>query len=168
MEVPCRPCGHDKTHRTALLFSSIFKHFPFQAPASLPNRPAASTRDDILEKIGIQQPRSGGLGPTKTLLTTQTFDEVRLLSNYPAEWNKLFVKWLECKNVTIVSVELGKPTGYKAIFELADAELSTVRNRIGPRDICLHLSPGTPAMAAVSNSSHQKARRRRWPSADKR
>ena len=82
----------------------------------------ASKRNDILEKTGTQQPRSGDLGPTKTLLATQTFDEIRLLSNYPAGWNKLFAKWLECKNVTIVPVELGKPTDYNAIFELADAE----------------------------------------------
>ena len=38
-----------------------------------------------------------------------------------------------------------------AIYRIADAELSQLRQRAAWRDseLCLHLSPGTPAMAAV-------------------
>ena len=116
--------------------------------AMAPSLPA-SKRDEILKEIGSQKPRSGDLGPTKTLLSTRAFDEVHLLSNYPTTWNKQFTKWLECKNATIVPVKLAKPTDYKAIFELADAELAKVRGQTDSRELCLHLSPGTPAMAAV-------------------
>src|SRR4029077_6492254 len=83
-------------------------------------------------------------------LQTQGFDEVRLLSNYPADWNKKFVAWLGTK-AELIDADLKKPTDYKAIFAIADAELSNIRQRKNWADteLCLHLSPGTPAMAAI-------------------
>lgn len=113
--------------------------------ASLPT----SQRDMILSVIK-GDPREGDLGPIKTLLTTQEFDEVRLLSNYPADWNELYCKWLETEAV-VVPAKLEKPTDYQAIFEIADGELAAIRRRKdwSQTELCLHLSPGTPAMAAV-------------------
>ncbi len=114
--------------------------------ASLP----AAQRDEIMQHVKGEPAREGDVGPIKTLLNTQGFDEVRLLSNYPAAWNKRFVAWLGVK-AEVVAVELKKPTDYKAIFPIADAELSAIRHRKewGDTQLCLHLSPGTPAMAAV-------------------
>jgi DNA-binding NtrC family response regulator len=110
----------------------------------------ANQRDDIMQHVKGELPREGDLGPIKTLLTTQDFDEVRLLSNYQATWNKLYVTWLGT-NAEVVAAELKKPTDYKTIFPIADAELYAIRNRKdwGKTQLCLHLSPGTPAMAAV-------------------
>lgn len=114
--------------------------------ASLP----AAQRDEIMQQIKGQRPIEGDLGPIKTLLTTQSFDEVRLLSNYPAPWNKKYVSWLGRK-AEVVRTDLKKPTDYNAIFQIADAELAAIRDRKdrNPIELCLHLSPGTPAMAAV-------------------
>lgn len=107
-------------------------------------------RDDIMAHVKGERAKDGDLGPIKTLLTTQTFDEVRLLSNYPANWNKRYVAWLGTQT-DIVAVELQKPTDYTAIFQIADAELSAIRRRKdwSAIQLCLHLSPGTPAMTAV-------------------
>ena len=114
--------------------------------ASLP----ASQRDEVMQHVKGEAPREGDVGPIKTLLNTQVFDEVRLLSNYPIAWNKKFVAWLGIK-AEFVAVDLKKPTDYKAIFPIADTELSAIRRRKdwGDTHLCLHLSPGTPAMAAV-------------------
>lgn len=114
--------------------------------ASLP----PAQRDEIMGHVKGEAPKEGDLGPIKTLLSTQEFAEVRLLSNYPVAWNKKFVAWLGAK-AEVVAVDLKKPTDYKAIFPIADAELSAIRNRKDWREteLCLHLSPGTPAMAAV-------------------
>ena len=114
--------------------------------ASLP----AGQRDEIMQQVKGEAPRPGDLGPIKTLLNTQEFDEVLLLSNYLAAWNKKFVAWLGVK-AEVVSADLKKPTDYKSIFPIADAELSAIRNRKdwAETQLCLHLSPGTPAMAAV-------------------
>ena len=110
----------------------------------------ASKQQPLLAKLGGTLPRAGDLGPTKTLLTTQTFDEIRLLSNYPAEWGKWFAAWLGIK-ADLVQVALDKPTDYAAIYRIANDELAKIRDRKAWPDtqLCLHLSPGTPAMAAV-------------------
>src|SRR5688572_21107202 len=107
-------------------------------------------RAEILKAIRAEPAKTGDLGPIKTLVTTQPFDEVRLLSNYPSAWSKKFASWLGGKPV-VNQVELSKPTDYKAIFQAADAELAAIRSRkdLGTTQLCLHLSPGTPAMAAV-------------------
>ena len=47
--------------------------------ASLP----AAQREEILHRIKGEASKDGDVGPIKTLLNTQEFDEVRLLSNYP-------------------------------------------------------------------------------------
>ena len=110
----------------------------------------AAQREEILAEVKGPVPQSGDVGPTKTLLDTQSFDEICLLSNYRAEWNKLYLDWLGGK-AKLVRVDLKKPTDYVSIFRIADAELAKVRKRTDWADIelCLHLSPGTPAMADV-------------------
>lgn len=107
-------------------------------------------RDALMAKLGGVQPKARDLGPTKTLLTTQAFEEIRLLSNYTAEWGKWFVDWLGIR-ADLVQVGLDKPTDYAAIYRMANDELAKLRERKGWPDtqLCLHLSPGTPAMAAV-------------------
>ncbi len=110
----------------------------------------AGKRKQIMDGIGGSLPSKGDPGPTKTFLTHQKFDEVRLLTNYKSSWNKWFEKWLKTP-VTIVPVELENPTDYAAITEICDAELSklTKRKTWGSCELCIHLSPGTPAMSAV-------------------
>ncbi len=114
--------------------------------ASLP----AAPRDEIMKHVKGELPKKGDCGPIKTLLLTQSFDEVRLLSNYAATWNKKFVSWLGT-TAEVVSADLRKPTDYQAIFKIADAELAEIRRRKdwGNIELCIHLSPGTPAMAAI-------------------
>ncbi len=57
--------------------------------ASLP----AAQRDEIMDQLKGERAREGDLGPIKTLISTQQFDEVRLLSTYPAAWHKKYVAW---------------------------------------------------------------------------
>jgi DNA-binding NtrC family response regulator len=114
--------------------------------ASLP----AAECDAIMEKVRGERPKAGDLGPIKTLISTEQFHEVRLLSNYSSAWNKQYAQWLE-HAAELIPVELKKPTDYKAIFQIADTELGSIRSRQdwAETELCLHLSPGTPAMAAV-------------------
>jgi DNA-binding NtrC family response regulator len=104
----------------------------------------------ISDRIRVDPSTENDKGPTKTLLTRQHFDEVRLLSNYDNEWNRLFKSWLSTP-VTLVEVELSNPTDYAAIFQIADRELSRIKNskEWAETELCVHLSPGTPAMSAV-------------------
>jgi hypothetical protein len=105
----------------------------------------AAERDQILAEIRGRVPEGGDFGPTKTFLDTQSFDEIWLLSNYRAEWNRLYLDWLGGK-AKLVRVDLKKPTDSISIFRIADAELAKVRKRAdwGEIELCLHLSPGRP------------------------
>lgn len=90
-------------------------------------------------------------GPIKTLLQHETFNEVHLLNNHDAGLAKRFAKWLGCKPV-VHQVELTNPTDYVSIFKAADGVLARLMDRPNREavDLCLHLSPGTPAMTAIS------------------
>ena len=106
--------------------------------------------EKLMTFLGGRTPKPEDAGPTKTLLTTQRFDEIRLLTNYPSEFNDWFAKWVGGKPI-VREVRLEKPTDYSAIFEIANRELDSIRESKGwaETDLCLHLSPGTPAMTAV-------------------
>ena len=59
--------------------------------------------DEIMRVVKGEVPKAGDVGPIKTLLNTQEFNEIRLLSNYPANWNKWFVKWLGVKSDVVAT-----------------------------------------------------------------
>lgn len=95
-----------------------------------------------------------GAGPIRTLLDRESFDEVHLLTNYGPRWIKEFRKWLGQNAVSDlhdVGLSSDEVTDYAVVFEAADTHLSRILNgrRPGEYELCLHLSPGTPAMAAV-------------------
>ncbi len=106
--------------------------------------------EKLMSTLGGKLPDRSDVGPTKTLVDTQEFDEIRLLTNYAHEFNSWFAKWLGGKT-QLRENELAKPTDYSAIFEIANRELETIKSSKtwAETDLCLHLSPGTPAMAAV-------------------
>lgn len=89
-------------------------------------------------------------GPLKTAIRQGRFDDVHLLSNYPASVHKPFAKWLGGRPV-IHAVELPDPTDYDGIFRCANRVLADVtQSAAGQRShLCILLSPGTPAMAVV-------------------
>lgn len=104
----------------------------------------------ILDKLGGAPPVAGDSGPNKSLIDAEPFDEIRLLSNYPGQWNEAYRDWLG-GDATVMETELERPTDYAAIFRAANSALATIMNDRAdhPFDLCIHLSPGTPAMAAV-------------------
>jgi DNA-binding NtrC family response regulator len=110
----------------------------------------SALQKEIMARVKGELPPKGESGPIRTLLDNESFGEIILLSTYPADFTKHFATWVKHK-VRTVAVKLPVPTDYPAIFEAADAELRKIRDRPNAKnvEICLHLSPGTPAMAAV-------------------
>lgn len=94
--------------------------------------------------------RPGQQGPLKALMDAVPFDEAHLLTNYDRTKNRLFLEWIAGKG-TLHSVKLASPTDYDEIFGVVDTELASVVSlpRSEAAELCFHLSPGTPAMAAV-------------------
>jgi DNA-binding NtrC family response regulator len=110
----------------------------------------ALKQKEIMDVVKGQIPKEENVGPARTLLDRESFEEVILLSNYEPDWNRRFKKWIGTK-VDLKKVDLKKPTDYQTILKIADGELANLKKRAdwSNTELCLHLSPGTPAMAAV-------------------
>ncbi len=110
----------------------------------------AAVQKEILAIVAGELPAPGELGPIRTLLECESFDHVVLLSTYPLALTQRYTRWLD-RSIQTVFVKLPTPTDYPAIFQAAEGELRKFRGRPDASgfEIALHLSPGTPAMAAV-------------------
>lgn len=108
---------------------------------------AERERAELLSVLG--QGRSEQPGPLRALLEAESFDEVHVLANYERRWVRAYGEWLGGR-AKIHIAKLTDPTDYAQIFAAADAVLSSVVDvHKVPLDLCFHLSPGTPAMAAI-------------------
>lgn len=96
---------------------------------------------------------SVGLGPVAQAVSARRFDEVVLLSNFARTQEKPYRRWLAARTSSRISVEhqtLSGPTEFGEIYRAAVRVLESVVAR-HPEGVAItfHLSPGTPAMAAV-------------------
>ena len=94
-----------------------------------------------------------GLGPIAQAVQAMYFDQIVLLNNFPEAEVAAYIRWLQSiKNVPLSSrqVALTSPTNFAEIYEAAADTVQKCISDFGS-DIGLtfHLSPGTPAMAAV-------------------
>jgi DNA-binding NtrC family response regulator len=94
-----------------------------------------------------------GLGPIAQALDARPFDEAVLLSNYDPRRIAPFVRWLRGRShvpLDVVDAELSGPTEFGEIYEAAVRAVErTLGRRARETTLTFHLSPGTPAMAAV-------------------
>ncbi|MGQ0732462.1 MAG: sigma-54 interaction domain-containing protein [Acidobacteriota bacterium] len=94
-----------------------------------------------------------GLGPVAQAMDARRFDEAVLLSNYPKAHVDPYVRWLAPQTPSRIRIEhrkLSGPTDFGEIYEAAVQVLEKVVERHPEGlDLTFHLSPGTPAMAAV-------------------
>lgn len=90
------------------------------------------------------------IGPIANALDARAFDKAVFLANQDAGEVKRFVKWLTERTaikIEVEQVELTSPTSFGEIYQAATSLLTrTVTTDV---QLTLHLSPGTPAMAAV-------------------
>jgi transcriptional regulator with PAS, ATPase and Fis domain len=95
-----------------------------------------------------------GLGPICQAAKINEYDEIVLISDLPAKVSKAYIKWLQANTeseITLQSVDLPGPTDFGAIYQAATRVIIDVKKRFRDKEYKLHyhLSPGTPAMAAV-------------------
>lgn len=95
----------------------------------------------------------GGLGPIGQAVTAFGYDWVILLSDHEKTKTSSYVKWLAKRGssaVEAIKAPLSSPTHFGEIYEHVVAAVRTFRKCHGddPR-LVFHISPGTPAMAAV-------------------
>lgn len=94
-----------------------------------------------------------GFGPIAQAVDSIDFDQIILLSNYPKDESEPYIQWLhQIKNIptTLHHSELTSPTDFGEIYETALKAIDEYLTNTGKDvELTFHLSPGTPAMAAV-------------------
>ena len=91
----------------------------------------------------------GGIGPIATVLNEREFDEVHLLNNFPVDKAATFTDWLRSHtkaSIITYQKELSSPTNFEEIYLAVKGVLNEISEDVART---FHLSPGTPAMAAI-------------------
>ncbi len=116
---------------------------------------AADLGGDVKQRVekAIKRPirDSDNGGPIKSLLKDQEFDSIHLINSYPKTLESSFAKWLGQPATIYQPNGLKGPTDYATIYSAVDEFLSQLYadSNTRPSELCIHLSPGTPAMAAI-------------------
>lgn len=95
-----------------------------------------------------------GLGPVASALVQRQFDTVVLLNNFPKDEAAAYLVWLKKHTsapITVTQCSLSSPTDFAEIYTAARGKVAQVLENTsrGKPKLTFHLSPGTPAMAAV-------------------
>ncbi len=94
-----------------------------------------------------------GKGPIGQAVLAQSFDRIALLSDYDPPVASAYVNWLGGLMDTPIELcphKLPSPIDFGAIYDADVSELTRLLKAHGQDvDLVFHLSPGTPAMAAV-------------------
>jgi len=101
----------------------------------------------------LAAPRGEAPGPVASALAWGAFDHATLLSDFPADRVAPYTTWLRTQSSTPFELRpacLAGPTHFGDIYVAAGGTVSELVERFrGNVDLTFHLSPGTPAMAAV-------------------
>ena len=95
-----------------------------------------------------------GVGPVAQALDARAYDDVFLLTDHEENVVRRYIPWIEERNhgceIHVLGEKLSSPTAFGEIYAAAVRGCETALKE-GVRDASLtfHLSPGTPAMAAV-------------------
>ncbi|TRW15356.1 AAA family ATPase [Glacieibacterium frigidum] len=108
-----------------------------------------------LGSADLRAPRSSGEtgdGPVAQAAISADYQRIVLLADQPQQDVQRYVNWLGCRTkavVAVIPVSLTSPTAFAEIYETASTALSRVTRDDPDRELVIHLSPGTPMMAAV-------------------
>ena len=92
------------------------------------------------------------LGPILMALETGVYDRLVLLSDHGRQKTQNFLAWLGQKFAGAIDVRyatLRSPTDFEDIYKAANGAVSAARSSSPGLKVTFHVSPGTPAIAAV-------------------
>ncbi len=103
--------------------------------------------------LDASQGKDVGEGPIAQAVEKRGFDEVFLISDYSPDRVTAYVEWAKKRSSTpyqLRRVKLSSPTHFGEIYEAArDVCKKALGDQPDQVKLTFHLSPGTPAMAAV-------------------
>ncbi|MFM7231738.1 MAG: sigma 54-interacting transcriptional regulator [bacterium] len=101
----------------------------------------------------VEDEAGAGQGPIAQALASGRFRRAVLLSNFPRESSESYVRWLRARTTATVELEhipLTSPTEFAEIHNAAVQVVGSVlKSEPSQPALTFHLSPGTPAMAAI-------------------
>lgn len=92
------------------------------------------------------------LGPILGAVKAMQFSAVHLLSDHGKQITEAYSRWLRMQidsSVTPRLIKLTSPTSFEEIYRAADHAVQEIKTAEPASALTFHLSPGTPAMAAV-------------------
>ena len=95
---------------------------------------------------------AGEVGPIGQAVTQRDFDQLTLIADHPKSEIQQYVDWLSDLTDTKIAIKhhkLPSPTDFAGIHDAAVQVLSEILTKDAEANLIFHLSPGTPAMAAV-------------------
>ncbi len=95
---------------------------------------------------------SGEQGPILGALKAIAFDALHLLSDHGTQKTRAYTQWLGGQSsvpVTAHQVKLTSPTSFEEIFHAVVGMIDEIKRASPSSALTFHLSPGTPAMAAI-------------------
>ena len=109
-----------------------------------------------LGRTDLRAPRESeevGLGPIAQAAEAANYDEILLLADYPRDVVAAYLKWLRARAECRIEAEYPKLTGPTEFGEIYEAAVDILQRLVRQHGeglrLTFHLSPGTPAMAAV-------------------
>jgi transcriptional regulator with PAS, ATPase and Fis domain len=94
-----------------------------------------------------------GIGPIAQAVNSSDYEIIVLISDYSEGETVEYHQWLQDKTlskITIEYVNLSSPTDYGEIYQFANQLIESLQKKYGVEtSLTFHLSPGTPAMAAI-------------------
>ena len=94
-----------------------------------------------------------GLGPIAQASVDSRYDEIHLINDLPQQTAINYVNWLKAHTsapVNLHNEKLSGPTNFGEIYKAAVMVVTRIQQKHGRNfSLTFHLSPGTPAMAAV-------------------
>ncbi len=94
-----------------------------------------------------------GFGPVAEAVKEKKFSYVRLLCNYGKRKSGGYVKWFRTlfpdTDISVIQSDITTPMDFSGIYESAVKILERERKRNSNAEFVFHISPGTPAMAAI-------------------
>ncbi len=102
----------------------------------------------------MSEPDEVGSGPILQAAKNHSWDEVVLLCDYPQRQGDSFCEWLNIscsvKKISLHQLTLSGPTDFADIYRSVDDVVKKKKDELKKTsNFTFHLSPGTPAMAAV-------------------
>ena len=92
------------------------------------------------------------MGPVRSLIDKVHFNRIDLISNYPDDIGRMYTNWVARDGVYVHQVSITDPTSYAEVLPVSEEVFKECCQRCDREGwaFCIHLSPGTPTMHAIS------------------